>query len=90
MILTQDWHPSGHSSFGPVHKGKELFGSVTMPYWKQTLWPDHCVQSSPGAVFHASLKTDKARMVVRKGMNPAIDSYSAFYKNDRVTSTGLS
>tara|TARA_B100000676_G_scaffold267161_1_gene281330 strand:- start:9413 stop:9820 length:408 start_codon:yes stop_codon:yes gene_type:complete len=61
-----------------------------MPYGEQTLWPDHCVQSSHGATFHARLKTDKARMVVRKGMKPAIDSYSAFYENDRVTSTGLS
>jgi nicotinamidase/pyrazinamidase len=89
MVLTQDWHPPGHSSFATSHPGSTPFGSVTMPYGQQTLWPDHCVQGTSGAAFHPMLKTDRAELVIRKGFRPDIDSYSAFYENDRHTPTGL-
>ncbi len=89
VILTQDWHPAGHSSFASSHDGLEPFGTVEMPYGTQVLWPDHCVQGSAGAAFHAGLNTDRADMIVRKGYNPAIDSYSAFFENDHKTPTGL-
>ena len=89
VILTQDWHPAGHSSFASSHEGLEPFGTVEMPYGTQVLWPDHCVQGSPGADFHGDLDTDRADMIVRKGYNPAIDSYSAFFENDHETPTGL-
>jgi nicotinamidase/pyrazinamidase len=88
VILTQDWHPAGHSSFASSHPGKAPFETVEMPYGPQVLWPDHCVQGSPGAAFHPRLDT-RGDMILRKGMNPAIDSYSAFYENDRTTPTGL-
>jgi nicotinamidase/pyrazinamidase len=90
VVLTQDWHPVAHSSFASVHPGKHPFESVEMSYGSQTLWPDHCVEGSPGAAFHADLHTDRADLVIRKGRNPAIDPYSAFYENDRTTPTGLS
>ena len=89
VILTQDWHPSGHSSFASAHAGRAPFDVVQMPYGDQVLWPDHCVQGSAGGQFHPDLNTDPAALIVRKGMNPAIDSYSAFFENDRSTSTGL-
>lgn len=89
VILTQDWHPTGHSSFASSHDGAEPFGTVEMPYGTQVLWPDHCVQGSDGAAFHGDLDTDRADMIVRKGYNPAIDSYSAFFENDHETPTGL-
>jgi nicotinamidase/pyrazinamidase len=89
VILTQDWHPSGHSSFASSHAGKDPFALVDMPYGPQVLWPDHCVQGSDGAQFHSALATDPADMVIRKGYNPAIDSYSAFFENDHKTPTGL-
>jgi nicotinamidase/pyrazinamidase len=89
VILTQDWHPSGHSSFASSHAGKDPFALVDMPYGPQVLWPDHCVQGSEGAQFHSALATDPADMVIRKGYNPAIDSYSAFFENDHKTPTGL-
>ena len=89
VILTQDWHPAGHSSFASAHPGKAAFETVTMPYGDQTLWPDHCVQGTPGAAFHPGLDTDRADLVIRKGFRPAIDSYSAFFENDRTTPTGL-
>ncbi len=88
-ILTQDWHPAGHSSFASVHSGKAAFEVTQMPYGPQVLWPDHCVQGSEGAAFHPALNTDRAAMIVRKGYNPAIDSYSAFFENDHKTPTGL-
>lgn len=90
VALTQDWHPSGHSSFASSHDGHDPFSMITMPYGEQTLWPDHCIQGSHGAEFHANLNTDPASLVIRKGFNPSIDSYSAFYENDHKTSTGLS
>ncbi|MCR9114797.1 MAG: bifunctional nicotinamidase/pyrazinamidase [Rhodobacteraceae bacterium] len=89
VILTQDWHPAGHSSFASNHAGKAPFEVTGMPYGPQVLWPDHCVQGTPGAAFHAGLDTDRADMIVRKGYNPAIDSYSAFFENDHETPTGL-
>lgn len=89
VILTQDWHPSGHSSFASSHPGAAPFSSATMAYGAQTLWPDHCVQGTPGAAFHAGLEWTKAELVIRKGFRPAIDSYSAFFENDRQTPTGL-
>ncbi len=88
VVLTQDWHPKGHSSFASSHTGAAPFSSVTMPYGEQTLWPDHCIQGTEGAAFHPALRTD-ANLIIRKGMNPAIDSYSAFFENDRTTPTGL-
>ena len=88
-VLTQDWHPSGHSSFASSHDGKAPYDMVEMPYGPQVLWPDHCVQGSEGAAFHAGLNADRAQMIVRKGFRPEIDSYSAFFENDKVTATGL-
>lgn len=89
VVLTQDWHPAGHSSFASHHGGKAPFETVEMPYGTQVLWPDHCVQGSPGAGFHMALEVDRADMIVRKGFRPAIDSYSAFFENDHQTPTGL-
>jgi nicotinamidase/pyrazinamidase len=89
VALTQDWHPSGHSSFAATHPGSAPFESIAMAYGEQTLWPDHCVQGTAGAAFHPQLKTDRAELVIRKGFRPEIDSYSAFYENDRRTPTGL-
>jgi nicotinamidase/pyrazinamidase len=89
VILTQDWHPAGHSSFASTHPGKNPFDTMEMPYGTQTLWPDHCVQGTQGAAFHADLEWTKAELVIRKGFRPAIDSYSAFFENDRTTPTGL-
>ncbi len=89
VVLTQDWHPAGHSSFASSHPGTRPFDTITMPYGEQTLWPDHCVQGSPGADFHPALQIPKAELILRKGYDPAIDSYSAFYENDRETPTGL-
>lgn len=89
VILAQDWHPAGHSSFASSHKGAQPMDVTDMPYGPQVLWPDHCVQGSAGAQFHPGLKTDAADMILRKGFNPAIDSYSAFFENDRETPTGL-
>lgn len=88
-ILTQDWHPAGHSSFASQHADKEPFGTVEMSYGTQVLWPDHCVQGTQGAEFHADLQTDAANMIIRKGFRRDIDSYSAFFENDRTTPTGL-
>lgn len=89
VVLTQDWHPAGHSSFASSHDGKDAFETVEMDYGPQALWPDHCVQGSPGAAFHADLDWTRAEMVVRKGFRHAIDSYSAFFENDHKTPTGL-
>ncbi|MEM6304291.1 MAG: bifunctional nicotinamidase/pyrazinamidase [Pseudomonadota bacterium] len=89
VILTQDWHPTGHSSFASSHAGQDPYAVVEMPYGPQVLWPDHCVQGSPGADFHAGLNVDRADLIIRKGYNPAIDSYSAFFENDHQTPTGL-
>ncbi len=89
VILTQDWHPAGHSSFAFSHKGKSPFDVIEMPYGPQVLWPEHCVQGGQGAAFHPALNTDRADLIIRKGYNPQIDSYSAFFENDQTTPTGL-
>ena len=89
VVLTQDWHPDGHSSFASQHAGKAPLEMIEMPYGPQVLWPDHCVQGSAGAEFHPALATEPAHLVVRKGFRPQIDSYSAFFENDQTTPTGL-
>ena len=89
VVLSQDWHPSDHTSFAQNHDGKTPFMESEMPYGPQTLWPNHCVQGTAGAEFHKRLNTDRADAIIRKGMNPAIDSYSTFFENDRKTPTGL-
>jgi nicotinamidase/pyrazinamidase len=89
VVLTQDWHPAGHSSFASAHPGREAFETVEAPYGAQTLWPDHCVQATPGAAFHPALAAPHAQLVLRKGFRCEIDSYSAFRENDRRTPTGL-
>jgi len=88
-VFTQDWHPAGHSSFASGHDGLDPFEVTEMPYGTQVLWPDHCIQGSQGAAFHTALQTDPADLVIRKGFRPEIDSYSAFFENDRTTPTGL-
>ncbi|WP_380058748.1 bifunctional nicotinamidase/pyrazinamidase [Falsihalocynthiibacter sp. SS001] len=88
-VFTQDWHPAGHSSFATSHEGKVPFDMIEMPYGPQVLWPDHCVQGTRGAEFHRALNSDAADMIIRKGMNPDLDSYSAFFENDHKTPTGL-
>jgi nicotinamidase/pyrazinamidase len=89
VVLTQDWHPADHSSFASRHKGQSPFATIDFFYGPQTLWPDHCVEGTRGAEFHPDLRWTKAKLVLRKGFRPAIDSYSAFYENDRRTPTGL-
>jgi nicotinamidase/pyrazinamidase len=89
VALTQDWHPSGHSSFATSHPPSAPFESIDMSYGRQTLWPDHCIQGTSGAAFHPQLETERAELVIRKGFRTEIDSYSAFYENDRRTPTGL-
>jgi nicotinamidase/pyrazinamidase len=89
IILTQDWHPAGHSSFASSHPGKQSFEQIQMPYGPQTLWPNHCVQGSKGAEFHRELKIPQAELILRKGFRREVDSYSAFFENDRSTPTGL-
>lgn len=89
VILTQDWHPVDHSSFASQHHGKAPFELTEMPYGPQVLWPDHCVQGTPGGEFHAKLETTSADLIIRKGFRREIDSYSAFFENDQKTPTGL-
>lgn len=89
VVLTQDWHPADHLSFADNHPGAAPFSLTEMPYGPQVLWPRHCVIGSEGAAFHPALDTDPAQMVIRKGFRPQIDSYSAFFENDRRTATGL-
>ena len=89
FVLTQDWHPKGHSSFATSHEGKNPLELIKMPYGDQVLWPDHCIQGSKGAEFHPDLNIEQANAIIRKGSNPFIDSYSAFFENDRKTPTGL-
>ena len=90
VVLTQDWHPRGHLSFASAHPGRAPYDTIAMSYGPQVLWPDHCVQGTSGAAFHNGLQIPHAGLVVRKGLDPAIDSYSALYENDRTTPTGLS
>ena len=89
VILTQDWHPAGHSSFASSHEGAEVMSVIELAYGPQVLWPDHCVQGSSGSDLHAELDLKCAELIIRKGFNPALDSYSAFFENDHMTPTGL-
>ncbi len=89
VVLTQDWHPANHTSFADNHAGAAPFSMVDMPYGPQVLWPRHCVQGSDGAAFHPALNLNPAHLILRKGFRPQIDSYSAFFENDRTTPTGL-
>ncbi len=89
VVLTQDWHPRGHGSFASSHEGRKPLERVAMRYGEQSLWPDHCVQGTWGAELHKALDVAKAELILRKGFREEVDSYSAFYENDRVTPTGL-
>ena len=89
VLLTQDWHPAGHHSFAETYPGKAPFETIALPYGPQILWPEHCVQETPGAAFRADLDIPHAELVIRKGYHLRIDSYSAFFENDHNTSTGL-
>ncbi len=91
VVITQDWHPQSHSSFASSHSGRRPFDTISMPYGEQVLWPDHCIQGTAGAEFHPDVHgaIDRADLIIRKGCNPQVDSYSAFYENDRTTKTGL-
>ncbi|MDB5670855.1 MAG: bifunctional nicotinamidase/pyrazinamidase [Alphaproteobacteria bacterium] len=91
VVITQDWHPRSHKSFATSHEGGEAFATTEMDYGTQVLWPDHCVQGSPGADFHPGIAAtvERASLILRKGTNPGIDSYSAFFENDKTTPTGL-
>lgn len=89
IILTQDWHTPTHASFASAHPGKQPFETIEAGYGPQTLWPDHCVQGTKGAEFHLGLNLTRAELILRKGFRPQIDSYSAFFENDRTTPTGL-
>lgn len=88
-VFTQDWHPGDHSSFASHHDGAEPYSMTEMPYGPQVLWPDHCIIGSDGAAFHSDLDTRCADLIIRKGFRREIDSYSAFFENDRMTPTGL-
>ncbi len=89
VVLTQDWHPAGHRSFASSHPGKKPFETARLPYGEQVLWPDHCVQGTEGAELHKDLSVPNAQLVIRKGCNRDVDSYSAFIEADRTTRTGL-
>jgi nicotinamidase-related amidase len=89
VILTQDWHLPDHFSFASAHEGGSPYDTIVAPYGEQILWPDHCVQGTPGAGFHPWLDRTRAELVLRKGYHREIDSYSVFYENDRMTPTGL-
>jgi nicotinamidase/pyrazinamidase len=89
VVLTQDWHPRGHQSFASAHPGRKPYDTITVAYGSQILWPDHCVQGTPGAEFREDLQIVHAELILRKGYHRDIDSYSAFYENDRKTHTGL-
>jgi nicotinamidase/pyrazinamidase len=89
VLLTQDWHPRGHASFASSHPGKHPFETIDVSYGAQILWPDHCVQGTPGAAFHPGLDIPHTELVLRKGFRSIIDSYSAFRENDHRTATGL-
>ena len=89
VVLTQDWHPAGHASFASSHAGRKPFETMRLAYGEQVLWPDHCVQGTPGAALHAALDVPHAQLVIRKGHHGKVDSYSAFLEADRKTKTGL-
>jgi len=89
VVLTQDWHPAGHASFASSHPGHKPYDTMRLAYGEQVLWPEHCVQGTPGAAFHAGLDIPHAQLVIRKGHHRKVDSYSAFLEADRKTKTGL-
>lgn len=89
VVLTQDWHPTGHASFASSHPGRAPFSVIELFYGPQVLWPDHCIQGTKGAAFAPGLAISHAQLVIRKGYDPAIDSYSGFREADRETATGL-
>jgi nicotinamidase/pyrazinamidase len=89
IVLTQDWHTPHHHSFATSHANKSPYESVQTPYGLQTLWPDHCIQGTPGAEFHPDLNIPHVELILRKGFRASIDSYSAFLENDKTTPTGL-
>jgi nicotinamidase/pyrazinamidase len=89
VVLTQDWHPAGHASFASSHPGRKPYDTVRLAYGEQVLWPEHCVQGTPGAAFHAGIEIPHAQLVIRKGHHRKVDSYSAFLEADRKTRTGL-
>ncbi|HEY5055222.1 MAG TPA: bifunctional nicotinamidase/pyrazinamidase [Acidobacteriaceae bacterium] len=89
VVLTQDWHPRGHISFASAHPGTQPYQTIQVAYGEQTLWPDHCVQGTPGADFHPALDVPHAELIARKGCRKEIDAYSAFLENDHKTPTGL-
>jgi nicotinamidase/pyrazinamidase len=89
IVLTQDWHPANHASFAASHPGRQPYETIELAYGAQTLWPSHCVQGTRGADFHPALQLPQAELILRKGFRPQIDSYSAFFENDRATPTGL-
>jgi nicotinamidase/pyrazinamidase len=89
VVLTQDWHPRGHHSFASAHQDRKPYDSIQTCYGARTLWPDHCIQDTRGAQLHADLQIPNAELILRKGFRPLIDSYSAFFENDRKTPTGL-
>ncbi|MDI1332180.1 MULTISPECIES: bifunctional nicotinamidase/pyrazinamidase [Pseudomonas] len=89
VIITQDWHPPGHASFASSHPDREPYEVIELPYGPQTLWPDHCIRATTGAELHKGLNLPHAQLIIRKGCNPDIDSYSAFLEADRTTATGL-
>jgi len=89
VVCTQDWHPKNHSSFASAHEGKKPFDPVDAPGIGPVLWPDHCVIGSHGASLHEDLHVDSTHLIIRKGYNPEIDSYSGFLENDHATETGL-
>jgi nicotinamidase/pyrazinamidase len=90
VVMTQDWHPPGHLSFASTHPGRKPYETIEVSYGPQILWPDHCVQATSGAELRQDLQIAHAQLVLRKGYHRGIDSYSAFYENDRKTQTGLS
>lgn len=89
VVIAQDWHPAGHASFASSHPGRKPYDVIQLPYGEQTLWPQHCMQGTAGAEFHPELDLPHAQLIIRKGCNPDIDSYSAFLEADRRTTTGL-
>lgn len=89
VVLTQDWHPRGHTSFASSHPGNAPYQTIELDYGTQVLWPDHCIQGTAGAALHNDLSIPHAELVLRKGYHPGIDSYSAFFENDHTTPTGL-
>ena len=89
VVLTQDWHPAGHASFASSHAGRQPYEQIDLPYGRQVLWPEHCVQGTHDAALHAGLDLPQTQLIVRKGFHPGVDSYSAFQEADRRTPTGL-